>query len=473
MNVKGMRVAIAGMGVSGFAIARAVQKLGGEAIVFDQRPADSGAAIQAADDLTSLGVKVVTGWHGRLEPGSYDLYVVSPGFPVTHPSIQDMRGAGKEVIGEIEFAYRITHVPILAITGTNGKSTTTALTYALLKARGLDAVLCGNIAGSGFAEQPLTSAAIDHPDADVLVAEVSSYQLETIKDFKPHVATVLNVTADHMERHSSLEEYREIKFRIASNMSGGDVLVLDSGEPSIDWRDVHVSLNPEASLWLIGSSEPVEELPDNVSYEDFKVEGSEIHLGNVKCSTSDLQIEGPHQYRNAAMAWSLCAAWSPLSELDESSMLAALKDFQGLKNRMELVGQIDDVAIYNNSVATNPDSVIADLDSLTTRQHVLIGGTTKNLKYERLGSELDRRGHLAYVFGPNGDEIASQLGSSAAVFESLEEAFDAALSVSAPGEAIVLSPACASAYPYANFIERAAAFVSHVSSVMSAQGVQK
>lgn len=472
MNVSGMRVAIAGMGVSGFAIARAVQKLGGEAIVFDQRPADSGTAIQAADELANLGVRVVTGWHGRLEPESYDLYVVSPGFPVTHPSIQDMRGAGKEVIGEIEFAYRITQVPILAITGTNGKSTTTALTYALMKARGLDAVLCGNIAGSGFAEQPLTSAAIDHPEADVLVAEVSSYQLETVKDFKPRVATVLNVTADHMERHSSLDEYREIKFRIAANMSGGDALVLDAGETSIDWRRVQKNLDQNASLMLIGSSEPMEELPANVSLEDFRVEGSEILLGNVKCSTNELRIEGPHQYRNAVMAWSLCAAWSELTDKDESAMLAELKVFRGLKNRMEFIGQIDDVAIYNNSVATNPDSVIADLDSLKTRQHLLIGGTTKNLRYERLGSELDRRGHSAYVFGPNNEEIAAQIGSSATVFDSLEEAFDSALAVSAPGEAIVLSPACASAYPYTNFIERAEAFIAHVNSVMSAQGVE-
>lgn len=465
MKLDGKRVAVAGMGVSGFAIARAVKSLGGTPTVFDQRPADSGSAIQAADDLNGLGVGVVTGWHGRLEPSEFDLYVVSPGFPVTHPSILDMQGGGKEVIGEIEFAFRLTKVPIIAITGTNGKSTTTALTYTFCQARGLNAVLCGNIAGSGFPEKPLTAAAVDHPDADVLVAEVSSYQLETISEFRPRVCTVLNVSPDHMERHASFDEYRQTKLRIFQNCKAGDTIVLDASEESLDWRDVVGSIDPSASLHLVGTSRNIEDLPPNATHVNNYRDGSTLYLGGSIVQADDLKLRGAHQLRNSVIAWSLCHAFKPVMQEEEEVMTQALKEFAGLKNRMEFVADIDGVMVYNNSVATNPDSVIADLDSLDVRQHVLIGGLTKNLTFTRLGKELERKGHTGYVFGPNADEIQEQLGPQSEVYKSLEDAFSAALSRSAPGEAIVLSPACASAYPYSNFIERAQAFVRYVEVV--------
>lgn len=326
MNFNGVRVAVAGMAKSGLSVARAVRQLGGVATVFDQKQADSPAIYGAMDELHAMDVQAVPGWHGRLDPAEFELLVVSPGFPREHPALSDM--SQREVIGEIEFAFRIARDPIVAITGTNGKSTTTALAWSLLKGAGKEAVLCGNIAGSGYPEVTITDAAL--LGGDVLVAEVSSFQLETIKSFRPFVAAITSIAPDHLDRHPSFEDYKRCKLRLFENMGAGDTIVINVDDRSVDR----------------------EELPEGPRRVKFSPRGlgatngysaraaDQLFLCGLQIKVESLPLLGEHNVANAMMAWEIaCSVLGEPSEDEAAGMLSALLQFKGLANRMEVVGE--------------------------------------------------------------------------------------------------------------------------------------
>lgn len=400
--LEGKRVAVAGMGVSGLAAAEALTAKGACVTVLEQRPADSGVPVATLDRLQALGADLITGWSGRIDPDEFDLLVVSPGFPVDHPAIRDM--TSREVWGEIELAYRITEAPIIAITGTNGKSTTAVLTWQLLKAEGKDAVLCGNIAGSGYPEVPLTKAALESGPEAFLVAEVSSFQLETISTFRAVAAAITNISPDHLDRHGSLEEYAAAKRRIFENQEPGD-LALD-GPPS----------------------------------------GFDLQVSQA--------IPGEHGRANAAIAWALANHVVKLGPKAEE----ALRTFSGLAHRLERIGERNGVSVVNNSMCTNPAALIASLEALGPRQHVLMGGKRKNFSFVDVGPALQAGEHRAYLMGDEAEPLNAELGGEWPIFPGLKDAFAAAAEKAGSGEAIALSPGCASAAPYANFRERGDAF---------------
>lgn len=466
MNLNGRKIAIAGMGRSGFAIAKAAQKRGAKVTVYDEHAADTDERMVAVEQLQGLGVQVVTGWHGRLNDESFDILVASPGFKREHPAIRDALHLGKEVISEVEFAYRINNAPIVAITGTNGKSTTTVMTWLILKGAGTDAVLCGNLSGSGYPELTLTEAADASQENQVLVAEVSSYQLEWVTEFRPKVATITNITPDHLDRHPSFEDYRDTKFRLFSKMGEGDIVVINEHEPSLHPEVLEPAIPREVALRLFSSSaEQTYGLEQGQFTENStRRQDDTLILSGRGVKISDLPFFGEHNFTNAMQAWELAASILGSAESDRfEGMLKGLMGFVGLQNRMERLGEKAGVLVVNNSMCTNPAAVIVSSSSLPMRQHILMGGLTKNLDFSNVRDYLESAGHTAYLFGaessdPGPEALGNQLGKKWKEFPTLESAFTAAAYDARPGEAILLAPGCLSAYPFANFRERGDAF---------------
>jgi UDP-N-acetylmuramoylalanine--D-glutamate ligase len=446
LNLTGVKTAILGIGVSGQGVARAAQRLGGTPTVFDEKPNDSPGLIEAVDRLTAEGIDTVTSWHGRLDPEAFDIVVVSPGFPRGHPAVRDALRGGKPVWSEVEFAFRIAKAPILAVTGTNGKSTTTALLWSLLRGQGANALLCGNISGSGYPETTLTQAAVSAGSDDVLVAEVSSFQLEWVDEFRPRIAAVTNVTPDHMDRYDSFEDYVATKLRIFARMGPDDVAVVNVDEARPRVSEVPsgpkvVTVSPSGTRRSEGTT---------------RRDGLTVRLGPFEALVSELPWSGGHDLANALVAWEMASAFAE----PNLGMWEALRSFKGLSHRMEIVGSRNGVTVVNNSMCTNPAALIASSRSIPGRQHVLMGGETKGLDYSSVGRHLLGSGHAVYVFGQGNQALLDTLGLDPPVFATLEAAFAAAVAAAEPGDCVVLAPGCASSYPYANFRERGDAFRS-------------
>lgn len=448
MRFDGRKVAVAGMGVSGLGLARAVKALGGTPVVFDQKQNDNPAVMSAVDSLDAIGVAAVTGWHGRLDPKEFDLLLVSPGFPRQHPAIRDMQNGGREIWSEVEFAYRVSKAPILAITGTNGKSTTTVMLWTILNGSGSKAILCGNIAGSGYPEQTLTDAAMSASESDFLVAEISSYQLEWVIQFKPLVAAITNITPDHMDRYKEFEDYYNTKLRMFDRMGAGDTVVVNLDEAGLA-RSIF-DKQSSGSAAAVGFSPSGKEQANGVSVR----EGAHLSLSGMPVEVPNLPFTGEHNVTNAMMAWEMAARVASL----DSAALDALMSFSGLANRMEQIGQRDGIVVVNNSMCTNPAAVIASSKGVSRAQHLLMGGVTKNLDFRPVGEYLKGTPHKVYVFGPDPDRMNEMLGNDWPSYDSMGDAFQAATEAAKAGEAVLLAPGCASAEPYLNFKERGEAF---------------
>ncbi|MDI9639956.1 UDP-N-acetylmuramoyl-L-alanine--D-glutamate ligase [Kamptonema cortianum] len=436
----GLRIAVAGLGVSGLAVARACKELGAFPTVLDQQPGDSDRIIAAVDQLSGEGIPVVTGWHGRLDRADYDLLVVSPGLPPRHPVMSDMVG---KVIGEIEFAYQVAKAPILAVTGTNGKSTTTSMLWLLLRDSG--GALCGNIAGSGFPEQVFTTAAMNTKEFGYLVAEVSSAQLETVDEFKPRVAAITNLSQDHLDRYGSFEEYRKAKLNLLSRMSTGDTIVVNTDEDAV---------TPALARKLSQGANVVCYSPSGHGEQTgvTRQVGDVVFFGDEKISVQELPFYGAHNVTNARMAWEMASALGRPLSLDH------LLEFRGLDNRMEIVGKNRGVTVVNNSMCTNPMAIVKSSQGWPGRHHLLLGGNTKNMDFSPLREYLEDTAHEVYLFGDNPEPLSSMLGGRWPAFSTLKEAFDYAIERASDGESVMLSPGCASAEPYRNFKERGEAF---------------
>ncbi len=443
------------MGVSGEAVARAVQVHGGVPTVFDQKPADTASIMPVIDRLQANGIEAIAGWHGHLDPNEFDCLVVSPGFPRAHPAIKDM--AGKPILSEVEFAGRIALAPILAITGTNGKSTTTVMLWSILKGAHQDAYLCGNIAGSGYPEMTLTEAAMTAGPESFLVAEISSYQLEFVSTFRPRVAAITNVTPDHMDRHPDFADYHATKMRIFDRIADEDRAVINLDEPSLSIEEIQRKVQENRKIITFSPS------GNHIGNGQTRRDGENLILSGETVPIASLPLSGDHNLTNAMMAWEMAAAVVRPS----IGMLEGLREFRGLANRMEPLGEFRGVTVINNSMCTNPAAVIASSKSVPGRQHLLMGGITKNLDFQPVGEYLSSTPHAVYLFGPDPARLQSMLGREWPAFQSMESAWHAATQAAAPGDTILLAPGCASADPYVNFRERGDAFKEMVRSWMA------
>jgi UDP-N-acetylmuramoylalanine--D-glutamate ligase len=434
-----LRIAILGLGRSGLSAARAALARGDSAVVFDEKPAEALDKPGMLDAARRDGIRVEmayrpTGDWFEIDGYSPDLVVLNPAVPGTHPGIVYAVERGIAVIGEIEYAYRISKAPIVAITGTNGKSTTTVMAYQALRGSGIDALLCGNIYGSGFPEATLTEAASTATHDQILVAEVSSYQLESVNSFRPKVAVITRIAPDHLDRHKSMEEYVAAKNKIFEYQTSDDFAV------------AHQPLG-SGRRFTIG--------------RDVRVDDEMLHVLDRQFERRSFPFREEHNYINGGVALLIVACIRAVRGLgltipDEA--VEAIRGFKGLAHRMESLGERGGVEVINNSMSTNPDAVISSTSDFRQRVHLLVGGRNKNLDFRSVADFVAAAGHEVYLFGSDSQNLLEIFGQNASTYRTMQEAFKAATDSAKAGEVIMLAPGCASNDQFRDFVQRGDVF---------------
>lgn len=450
LGLRGKSVVVVGLARSGSAAVDLLLDAGSSVRATDLRSASELGVDAGA--LGRRGVRLVLGEHPTSLLDGVDLVVVSPGVPSSAPLVAEARGRGVPVIGELELAFRASSVTWLAVTGTNGKSTTTALLGKLAATTGKPCVVAGNI---GVA---LSSEIVHLPEEGLVVAEVSSFQLDTIDTFRPHVAVLLNVTEDHLDRYDSFEDYARSKKRVFMNQTSDDFAVLNVDDPRVASlvNDVRATVIPVSTA---------REVQDGV----FVRRGSVVsRMGDEETEiieASRLLIPGPHNLANAVAAVAAASAVG----VDPASAAAALTSFAPLPHRMEPVGEHRGVRYVNDSKATNVDSVSYALLSYESPIVLIAGGRAKGAEFGRLTDLVSERVKAAILIGEAAPAMERAFAGRTAVERagSLREAVRAAAAIARSGDVVLLSPACASFDMFEDFEDRGRAFKHEVEALMS------
>jgi UDP-N-acetylmuramoylalanine--D-glutamate ligase len=442
MELKGKKVLVVGLGKSGLAAALFLRHRGAHVTVSDVRSAES-----LAKDIPALleeGIMVEAGGHGLLTFRRQDLIVVSPGVPLNTPELAQVRSFGLPVIGELELAARFLKGKMLAITGSNGKTTTTSLVGEILEKAGMPTLVGGNIG------VPVVALIDQSREASWLVLEVSSFQLETTDTFHPRIAVILNITPDHLDRHGSFENYALAKERIFAAQTGEDFLVLNADNA----RTAEAAHRTKANVYWFSLSRPVEQgafLEDGfVVYRPRKDAAVEKIM-----PLSGIPLKGEHNVENVLAA--ACAA--RLAEASNESIRAAIEGFHAVEHRLEYVATINGVEYYNDSKATNVDATAKALAAFPSGIHLILGGKDKGSDYRELEPLLNRV-KAVYTIGSAAAKIESQLRGMIPLHscETLAAAVNAAGSAAHPGDVVLLAPACSSFDQFENYEQRGRAF---------------
>jgi UDP-N-acetylmuramoylalanine--D-glutamate ligase len=438
-TLAGRRVTVVGLAKSGIAAARLLAAAGASVRGTDAKPVASlGAAVVA---LGAAGVRLIDG------PAAFDgadLVVVSPGVPIDGEQLAPARARLIPVIGELELAWRAMEAETIAITGTNGKTTTTALTGALLAGEPRPVFVGGNIG------TPLAARALDFPAGGLVVAEVSSFQLETIEAFQPRVAAVLNVTPDHLDRHRTFARYLDAKARIFMNQTEHDCAVLNADD------DATRGLASRTRAHVVWFSRQ-RTLDHGVFVHDgWLVARLNGHVDRI-CPLAEIQLRGAHNVENV-LAATACALWTGIG-ID--AIRRAVARFRAVAHRIEFVRDIAGVAFYNDSKGTNVASTIKALESFEERIVLIAGGKGKGQDFTPLADAARGRVVHAVVIGEDGGRIAAALtgaGIAVSAAQSMPAAIDAARSAARTGDVVLLSPACASFDMFNNYEHRGDVF---------------
>jgi len=441
MELTGKRVLVVGLGRSGVASALFLQSRGARVTVSDAKSEE-----QLRDQIPLLldkGIAVETGGHGERTFGDQDLIVVSPGVPVDAPPVLQARNLGQPVIGEMELAARFLKGPIVAITGSNGKTTTTTLTGQILSAGGWKTLVGGNIGTPAI-------SLVDHAGPDTaVVLEVSSFQLETICAFRPKVAVVLNVTPDHLDRHGTFSAYAAAKARIFENQNPDDFAVLNADDATC----VELASRTRAAVvWFSRKREVESGAIARGGRILFRQKGAEHEVMPV----SEISLKGAHNLENALAAVSAGALMGcAIPKIRDS-----VGNFKAVEHRLEYVATIRGVDYYNDSKATNVDAAIKALESFPGNIHLILGGKDKGSDYTALAGLLRERVKCVYTIGAAAEKIQSQIRGTVSIVPAgtLESALERASSAAGPGDIVLLAPACASFDQFENYEHRGQAF---------------
>ncbi|HEY7516934.1 MAG TPA: UDP-N-acetylmuramoyl-L-alanine--D-glutamate ligase [Methylomirabilota bacterium] len=438
-TLAGRRVTVVGLAKSGVAAARLLAAAEAEVRATDLKPVASLGRDVAA--LAAQGVRLVDG------PAAFagsELVVISPGVPVDGPQLAPARARSIPVIGELELGWRAMEADTIAITGTNGKTTTTALTGALLAGQSRPVLVGGNIG------TPLAAHARDFAPHGLVVAEVSSFQLETIETFRPRVAAVLNITPDHLDRHRTFEGYVEAKARIFQNQTADDCAVLNADdEPTRT-----LAARTAARVLWFSRRQPVN---DGVFVRDGWVVARRDGAVEQVCPVSEIRLRGQHNVENV-LAATACALWAGLGP---DALRRAIGGFRAVAHRIEFVRDIDGVHVYNDSKGTNVASTIKALESFPERVVLIAGGKGKGQDFAPLAAAAEGRVMHAVVIGEDGDKIAAafqRAGIAVTAADSMPAAIDVALAAANVGDVVLLSPACASFDMFDNYEHRGDVF---------------
>jgi UDP-N-acetylmuramoylalanine--D-glutamate ligase len=448
MELKDKRVLVVGLGKSGVASALFLKSKGARVTVSDAKPeAELRKEILL---LLEQGVTVETGGHGDRTFRGQDLIVVSPGVPVDAPKLVQARSLGEKIIGEIELAAQFISGPIAAITGANGKTTTTTLAGEILAAANLKVVVGGNIG------TPAISLVAQAGIKTWVVLEVSSFQLETIVYFHPRIAVVLNITPDHLDRHKTFANYVDAKARIFENQLPEDFAVLNADDPTtagladrIRAQIIHFSRKRE-----MGRGACVRD--GHILFRDGDRQ-SEIML------LAEIPLKGAHNLENVLAA--ICVGM--LAGCEPEQIRHAVTNFKAVEHRLEFIAKIAGVDYYNDSKATNVDATIKALESFPANIHLILGGKDKGSDYSVLNDLLRARVKRVYTIGAAAAKIESQIHGAAEIehAETLENAVQHAAASAVAGDVVLLAPACASFDQFQNYEHRGQVFKDAVRSL--------
>jgi len=441
----GRRVTVVGMARSGVAACRLLLTCGAEVTATDVKPLDAWS--EAARGLAGAGVRRYAGGHPPDAFRDADLVVVSPGVPTEHESLAACRRAGVPVIGEVELAYRATTADVVAVTGTNGKTTTTALIGALLREAGRPVVVGGNIG------RPLAGEALTAPDDAIVVAEVSSFQLETTDRFRPRVAALLNLTPDHLDRHRSVEAYAEAKARIFRRQTDDDWAVLNADDPGA------AALAGRVRGRLFWFSR-VRAVPEGAHVVDgwvtLRLGGRDVPV----CPVDEIALRGSHNLENV-LAATAAAAWAGVAP---EALRAAIRAFRAVAHRIEWIRELGGVAFYNDSKGTNVDATLKALAAFREPIVLIAGGRDKAQDFAPLAAAAAGRVKAAVLIGEGRASLGPALRGVTPVQEadSMGEAVRRAFALAAPGDVVLLSPACASFDMFRDYEHRGEVFRAEV-----------
>jgi UDP-N-acetylmuramoylalanine--D-glutamate ligase len=451
MDLKNKRVLVVGLGKSGVAAATLLHSLGARVTVSDAKPqAELGKDIPA---LLDLGVVVETGAHGDRTFQQQDLIVVSPGVPVDAPQLQQARSFGIQVIGEVELAYRYLKGKVVAITGSNGKTTTTTLVGEILKANGFKTQVGGNIG------TPVTSMVAGADDQTWNVLEISSFQLETVETFAPHIAAVLNVTPDHLDRHGDFATYAAMKARIFEFQKSSDFAVLNQKDEACRAMAANVK---SGVYWFANSAIT----GDGCAVENGQIIWKSKGSGTPVMPVSEIPLKGSHNVENVVAA----VAIAVLAGCQAAKIRDAVRNFRAVEHRLEFVANIEGVQYFNDSKATNVDATIKALESFPKNIHLILGGKDKGSDYTVLRPLIDERVKRVYTIGAAAEKIESHLqGVKIVSAKTLERAVELASESASPGDIVLLAPACASFDQFQSYEHRGRRFKELVLALTKAE----
>ncbi|MGD0732065.1 MAG: UDP-N-acetylmuramoyl-L-alanine--D-glutamate ligase [Terracidiphilus sp.] len=448
MELKGKKVLVVGLGKSGLAAALFLRHRGAHVTVSDVRSAEA-----LAKDIPALleeGIMVEAGGHGLLTFRRQDLIVVSPGVPLNTPELAQVRSFGLPVIGELELAARFLKGHILAITGSNGKTTTTALVGEILLKAGFPTLVGGNIG------VPVVGLIEDSTGETWSVLEVSSFQLESTQEFHPRIAVILNITPDHLDRHGSFENYAMAKERIFAAQNEGDFVVLNADNE----RAAEAATRSSAQVYWFSIEHPVEQGAWLESGYVVYRAGNNAETEQIM-PLSEIPLKGAHNVENVLAA----AVSSRLAGAPAEAIRQAVHSFQAVEHRLEFVARINGVDFYNDSKATNVDATAKAVAAFDSGIHLIMGGKDKGSSYAQLAQLLRARARAVYTIGSAAAKIESELRGIVPIqsCETLDNAVSAAASAARPGEVVLLAPACSSFDQFENYEHRGRVFKEFVS----------
>ena len=444
MEVKGKRVLVVGLGKSGIASAQFLATRGARVTVSDTRTQNELKAQIPA--LLDRGIAVETGGHGERTFRDQDLIVVSPGVPSDLPQLVRARAQGIPVIGEIELAARFLKGKIVAITGSNGKTTTTTLCGDLIASSSKRTLVGGNIG------TPVILLVDDSTDDTINVIEVSSFQLETIETFHPHIAVVLNITPDHLDRHGSMEKYAAAKARIFENQTGADYSVLNLDDSGSAAMQSHT----RAHLCWFTRKQQITGDKTGAFIRDGEIYWRDGGEDQLVMPLSDISLKGAHNLENVLAA----VAVGRLCGCDAVSIRNAVRKFKAVEHRLQYVGTVAGVEYYNDSKATNVDATIKAIESFPGNIHLILGGKDKDSDYTLMNNLLRERVKRVYTIGSAAEKIRSHVQPAVEVLpcRTLENAVERTHDMARPGDIVLLAPACSSFDQFENYEHRGRTF---------------
>jgi len=457
MNLANKKILIVGLGASGIASARFAINQGASVTVTDIAPAKDLA--DHAHKALAMGVDLELGRHETETFERADLIVISPGVPHTISQILRARSKGVPVLGEIELASRFIREPVIAVSGTNGKTTTTTLLGKMLENSGFKAFVGGNIGN------PLIDYVDQKIKAEIVIAEISSFQLDTIETFRPKVSVLLNITEDHMDRYPDFEAYTSSKYRIFENQQADDIAVINGSDPLIrsitqnikakkmtfyHREDNNAAALNSATINWNGSS--------NAAFIGVQSQGKQT--GSIELS--GYKLAGRHNLENAAAASLAALAVGGSLEAIQST----LNNFQGLSHRLEFITTVSGVRFFNDSKATNVDAVARALEAFSSPVILIMGGRDKGGNFGSLKELVHKHTKKLIVMGEAKEKVKSALGDvclqAAQTADGMEDAVLLAYQAARPGDVVLLAPGCASFDMYSSYAQRGKAFCAAV-----------